>query len=286
MADNRDIRIIVGANIGKTKSVVLEDLKTVANQINSGKSVPRIAFSVNISKTKQNITNELNRIIDGIKVNNLNLGVNVGNQKVTALNNEKILTEQAKRRKIENQQIEQSQNNQKKLQTDLNNLVTKTSKYGYNNSKLFNNEELSKQFNEFQTKLKTVSSSGKYTKETLTNLRNEFSKIQTAVSETGSLGQRYADKTFEQMSKLSVYFSGAAVVTGVIYQVKQMIDNVKELDSCLVNIQMVTGDTYEQTSKLMKSYSEMGKELGATTVQVAESANEWLNKIGRLYRNI
>ena len=41
---------------------------------------------------------------------------------------------------------------------------------------------------------------------------------------------------------------------------------------------MATGGTYEETAKLVQSYSELGQQIGATTVEISESADSWLRQ--------
>lgn len=58
---------------------------------------------------------------------------------------------------------------------------------------------------------------------------------------------------------------------------QKVISLSKELDTATFNIQVVTGQTREETSGLITEYRKLGDELGATTIQIANAANEWLN---------
>ena len=53
---------------------------------------------------------------------------------------------------------------------------------------------------------------------------------------------------------------------------------MKELDKEFTDIQMVTGGTQEETAQLAKEYNGLAKEMGSTTVEVAEGAGEWLRQ--------
>ena len=68
--------------------------------------------------------------------------------------------------------------------------------------------------------------------------------------------------------------------------IKGMITDVVELDKAITDIRYVTGSNRDETDRLISSYEKLAQRLGATTLEVTASANEWLNKIGRLYRNI
>ena len=67
-------------------------------------------------------------------------------------------------------------------------------------------------------------------------------------------------------------------INGIRTAFQGVIQDTKELDAALTNIRIVTGDTRESTEDLMKTYNSLAKELGSTTVAIAEASNEWLNK--------
>ncbi len=60
--------------------------------------------------------------------------------------------------------------------------------------------------------------------------------------------------------------------------IQKAIDTMKELDKAFTDIQMVTGDTDEQTAQLAKDYNNIAREMGSTTQEVAEGASEWLRQ--------
>lgn len=60
--------------------------------------------------------------------------------------------------------------------------------------------------------------------------------------------------------------------------IQKAIDTMKELNKAFTDIQMVTGDTDEQTAQLAKDYNNIAREMGSTTKEVAEGAAEWFNE--------
>lgn len=60
--------------------------------------------------------------------------------------------------------------------------------------------------------------------------------------------------------------------------IQKAIDTMKELNKAFTDIQMVTGDTDEQTAQLAKDYNNIAREMGSTTQEVAEGAAEWFNE--------
>lgn len=58
---------------------------------------------------------------------------------------------------------------------------------------------------------------------------------------------------------------------------QQIIALANQLDQATFNIQVVTGQSRNEVSGLITSYRKLADQLGATTVQIANAANEWLN---------
>lgn len=59
-----------------------------------------------------------------------------------------------------------------------------------------------------------------------------------------------------------------------IQRVKQL---TSQLEEALMNLRVVAELNREEGEALILTYTKMGKELGATTTEVAASGNEWLN---------
>ena len=77
------------------------------------------------------------------------------------------------------------------------------------------------------------------------------------------------------------HFSTAVALVGVhaLQQgLSEVYQNVIKLDSAVTDLQIATGYDRNQTKELVSEYSNLGKELGATTTEVAESADTWLRQ--------
>ena len=66
-------------------------------------------------------------------------------------------------------------------------------------------------------------------------------------------------------------------INSIQMKFRELITTIQELDKAMTNIRIVTGQTSEQTSDLMKTYNDLASELGTTTLAIAEASNEWLN---------
>lgn len=75
--------------------------------------------------------------------------------------------------------------------------------------------------------------------------------------------------------------SGALIWTFAA-QVRRSINNIiqgaQKLDAVLTDLRIVTGNTREETKSLMTSYAKLGRELSASTSEVASAANTWLRQ--------
>ena len=58
---------------------------------------------------------------------------------------------------------------------------------------------------------------------------------------------------------------------------KEAYQTIVDLNKAMTDVQMVTGESAEKTAELAHQYSQMAKELGATTTEIANGASEWLN---------
>lgn len=71
----------------------------------------------------------------------------------------------------------------------------------------------------------------------------------------------------------------AGVMTAKLAQwLNDIYKNVVNLDKAMTNLQIASGKTREEVKELILAYSKLGRQLGATTSQVAESADTWLRQ--------
>lgn len=70
----------------------------------------------------------------------------------------------------------------------------------------------------------------------------------------------------------------AKVMNKIPQDIQKVIQYTKELDAAMTNVRVVTGANAEEAQTLARGYTELAKELGSTTVEIANSANEWVNK--------
>lgn len=70
----------------------------------------------------------------------------------------------------------------------------------------------------------------------------------------------------------------AKLLNKIPQDIQKVIQYTKELDAAMTNVRVVTGASAEEAKILARGYTQLAKELRITTVEVANSANEWVNK--------
>lgn len=60
--------------------------------------------------------------------------------------------------------------------------------------------------------------------------------------------------------------------------VKEAVDTITELDACVTDLAMATGQNREEAYQLLEGYNDLAERLGATTGQIARAADEWLRQ--------
>ena len=80
---------------------------------------------------------------------------------------------------------------------------------------------------------------------------------------------------FNQMLRGQIVWKVLGAIQSAI---KDVIEDAKKLDSVLVDLQIVTGDTRNNTKSLISTYSSLAQQLSVTTSEVAAAANDWLRQ--------
>ena len=109
-------------------------------------------------------------------------------------------------------------------------------------------------------------------------LKNRFDEFTLAAARSGANLETWGDK-FKKTFAGKVRSALAAAVTAVFTKyLREIYQNVVNIDKALVNLQIASGKTREETKGLIKEYAALAKQLGATTIEVAEAADTWLRQ--------
>ena len=116
-------------------------------------------------------------------------------------------------------------------------------------------------------------------------LRQEFIRLNTAYTQTTTDLAKSGEfvKTPWQKLLSAIQNKFQSMLSGLLIAsagraLMQIYNHVVSLDKAVTNLQIATGGTREETEKLIKTYSKLAKELGATTTEVADAADTWLRQ--------
>lgn len=79
----------------------------------------------------------------------------------------------------------------------------------------------------------------------------------------------------KKLKELLRYFSAFTIVMRVINTIKNGIQTVRELDTALTELKIVTGSTTGEMAKFHKQAQQVASAIAGTTLEVTKSATEW-----------
>lgn len=96
-------------------------------------------------------------------------------------------------------------------------------------------------------------------------------------STKGSRGN-FMDETRTAISRVATYGMAYKSIGYLQNAIKGTLDKLIEFDKYMTSLQIVTRENDAETKKLLASYIQLGKEVGASTQQVVEAADTWLRQ--------
>lgn len=111
---------------------------------------------------------------------------------------------------------------------------------------------------------------------------NNINSIIANVNMQGQRGTSVFQQFGSTLNEAFMAYTGANLLQDALHKVveagKEAIDTVKELNDIGTDLQMATGADRDTINQYMVSYNDIGKEIGATTTEVAQAADEWLRQ--------
>lgn len=114
--------------------------------------------------------------------------------------------------------------------------------------------------------------------ENTAKLSREYKSLQNGLNRTGTLFGGLSRKVKTVAENTLSYGIAWNILSSGDQAVSATIQKVRELDTTMTEIQMVTGQTDNQVRELIGTYSEMARQLGSTTEEVAKGSIEWLRQ--------
>ena len=158
------------------------------------------------------------------------------------------------------------------LNTKYERLAAKMKKWASDNPLAMKNDSVYKKYYSILNKLNDVSNR---TSEGITKLEGEFSKLDGQIQETGLTGRTFTG----EMKNLFNVLGDRAIVSMVIEGIKdgfrQMINNVKEIDTAMTELKKVTNETSTTYNNFLKEAGSRASDLGATMTDLISSTADF-----------
>ena len=161
---------------------------------------------------------------------------------------------------------------------DMRTFINSLERFESINNRLHKNQKLSNTYSDILNRANKDLLSGNFDSTEIKMYRAELRGLEHDVRSAGLSGQTVLSRLTSQMQKLGIYLTGAGIILGIWRQLKQITSSVIELDKAVTDLSVATGYNRKQTKELVNTYSELGKELGSTTVQITKAADAWLRQ--------
>ncbi len=119
------------------------------------------------------------------------------------------------------------------------------------------------------------------------NLKNKNIRVDAKVmgKETIDSTAKSLDKATKSASRFGNSIKSFAKFGGYleVFQLikrgaQEAVQAIKEIDDAIVDLQMATGDSYENVRQLVSGYNQLAQTLGATTTEISKGADTWLRQ--------
>lgn len=106
-----------------------------------------------------------------------------------------------------------------------------------------------------------------------------FANLKSRIDAEGLSGNSWFGELKRATGQIAQFAGVYGMLQNTVMQIPyKAITAVKDYDAAMTNMQMATGISNTQAQELMNTYSDMGKQLKVTGVDVATSATEWMKQ--------
>lgn len=121
-----------------------------------------------------------------------------------------------------------------------------------------------------RNKLSTLNASGKLTTDEFRSIQNEFKLIQQQAIATGKIGRSFGSTFSGAFKSILQYVNVSTIIYQSISGLKQMFQNVVDIDSAMTELKKVTNESSESYSKFLSTAGSSAKEIGTTVTSIIE----------------
>lgn len=173
-----------------------------------------------------------------------------------------------------------AENEIKSLKNAYGGLTTETQRINASNSMLKWLEQNSRAAKEYGEEIKQLANDVQtaYTKMDFDSITSRMSGIKLDAFNQGLTGKSWTDSIKSGLGTITQLFGSYSLIDRADDIAREMVSTIHEVDDAMTDLQMATGVSDGEATKLMNTYSEMGKTLKATGVDVATAATEFMKQ--------
>ena len=222
-----------------------------------------MANNYGVISDDEDMTNKFKDLFGEISAGDID--ASVLKQRVAALAQEVSI------RKTINRELKSQQKTTEQIAAEEQQVYYLISKIARENPKLRSNAMFSQQYDTIVSQF----TAGNISPE---EASRQLVQLQKNLQAAGLAGKTFS-QTFENaLNKFAQYISVSTIILSLMSGLRTLVQNVIELDSAMVDLQIASGMTKNEVRNLINEYHELGQELGATTIEVAKSADTWLRQ--------
>lgn len=111
------------------------------------------------------------------------------------------------------------------------------------------------------------------------NIDKRLNNLKAKVSAEGLTGKGAFDDFKRAFGQIAQFAGAYGMIQNVAFEVpRQIVQNVKDIDNSIVDLQMAIGVSNDKAQELMSTYFDMGKQLKATATDISASSTEWMKQ--------
>ena len=131
------------------------------------------------------------------------------------------------------------------------------------------------QLSDIRARLSDLSSAGAVPVSQLNALENEFNDITLAAQRAGATGKTFGDQLKGAFSGLTKYVSVSTIIYQSINALKEMYQNVMQIDSAMTELRKVTDESEMLYNNFLKSSGTSAKQIGTTITALVNSTADF-----------
>lgn len=186
--------------------------------------------------------------------------------KLNSVTKEVIESNQSVRTSIKNNTGENA------LDTKYERLIAKMKKWASDNPLAMKDDSILKKYNNILNQLTDTS---KRTSDGIAKLEGEFSKLDGQIHETGQKGRTFTGEMKNLFNVLGDRAIVSMVIEGIKDGLRQMVNNVKEIDAAMTELKKVTNETSTTYNNFLKEAGSRASALGSTMTDLISSTADF-----------